>query len=203
MTDEERRKLTPARVVRGFAGLATILLLWITVIRALSSDDTTLPTVVVASGGGKVLQVGDDGASTGDTAGAAEIADLLSGGDRVYAKSANALNRSLGEPIVLRKGNTDFRVTPSRLTTGTAACAPGTLVTIDLRVETTGGADRLPLTTFVLLGSDGSEAIANPACSTGFTDGAEQRTLVFAVEHPDRLMVGTDQTAPVALWQLG
>jgi len=40
------------------------------------------------------------------------------------------------------------------------------------------------------------------ACSTGFSDAASKRTVVFAAAQPGRLVYGPDPADPVAMWQL-
>jgi hypothetical protein len=64
------------------------------------------------------------------------------------------------------------------------------------------GAQALPLNEFRLKVSDGSAAEPIPACSTGFTEAAAQRTLVFAAAKPDRLLFGADPAGPEAQWFL-
>jgi hypothetical protein len=112
------------------------------------------------------------------------------------------LNKSVGEPVVVQMGEDAIRVTPVRVSAGTAGCAAGPLVTLDLLVRPQSGSMELALRNFALLAADGSAAAPIQACSTGFSEAAAQRTLVFAAAEPDRLVLGTDPTDPVAVWHL-
>lgn len=56
--------------------------------------------------------------------------------------------------------------------------------------------------THALLTPDGTAAAPIKGCSTGFAEATAQRTLVFAADRPDRLVFGTDPTAPEVAWQL-
>jgi hypothetical protein len=120
----------------------------------------------------------------------------------VFANDPSALNKSVGEPVVLQTRENAWRVTPVRVTGGTAACTAGPLVTVDLLVEPRSGPPGLPLNDFLLMAADGSAAGPIQACSTSFAEAAPQRTLVFAGADPDRLVFGTDLNHPVAVWHL-
>jgi hypothetical protein len=127
---------------------------------------------------------------------------LLGGGDMYTTSDFNALDKSLGDTVTLRAEETELRVTPARVTAGPAACASGSVMTVELLVERVSGAAGLTPATFALLAADGAATAPVPGCSTGFAESAGRRTLVFAAEKPDRLIVGTDPSHPVAVWHL-
>jgi hypothetical protein len=125
--------------------------------------------------------------------------EALFGGGQVFTHDANALNKSVGEPVVLRTGKTVWRVTPATITAGFRACAAGPLLAVELLVEVESGSETLPLNAFHLVTADGTDVAVVPACSTGT---AEQRTLVFAGSEADRLIVGRDPSDPEVVWHL-
>ncbi|MFC4066421.1 hypothetical protein [Actinoplanes subglobosus] len=121
----------------------------------------------------------------------------------IYARDANPLNKSAGQGTHLHKDTTEWLVTPSKAGPGAAApCDTGPHVTVDLTVETVAGADTLPMSAFLLLTPAGPTPPV-VACSTGFGGTAQARTLVFAADGYDRLIVGTDPADPEVSWQLG
>ncbi|XVV15324.1 hypothetical protein ACQP2X_13565 [Actinoplanes sp. CA-131856] len=94
-----------------------------------------------------------------------------------------------------------MRLTPGRVTAGTGACTSGPFLTVALTVEGTRGAEDLTPADFALVGSDGSAGLAM-RCSTGFDEGATERTVVFTAVEPGRLTYGPDPNHPVAVWRL-
>jgi hypothetical protein len=128
--------------------------------------------------------------------------EALFGGGRISTLDPSALNKSLGEPVVLQMNETTWRVTPTRVTAATSACAAGPLMSVELLVKLESGSEALPLNNFHLMTADGADAAPIPACSTGFAEFAVQRTLVFAATGADRLIVGKDAIASVAAWQV-
>ncbi|XVU28119.1 hypothetical protein ACQPZJ_14070 [Actinoplanes sp. CA-054009] len=118
------------------------------------------------------------------------------------AGEPNALDLAPGQTVTLRNPATEVRVTPGKVTAGTGDCATGPLLTVALTVEGTRGAEELTYSDFALLGSDGSAALATGRCSTGFDEGATERTVVFTAAGPGRLAYGPDPNHPVAVWRL-
>lgn len=127
-------------------------------------------------------------------------ADMLLGGGDLYAGDPDALHLSPGQTVTLRNKNTEVQVTPGAITTGT--CDAGPVLTVTVSVQFTRGSADLPAGNFTLLGRDGSTTRSTEACSTGFTEVAERRTIAFAATDPGRLAYGPDPEHPIALWQL-
>jgi len=200
--DGERVALTSAQLRRLVLLLVAVVLFLVVVGRALRVESPTPRFAAPGSAAATAFQQAGAGESAEDAAKLERGAKILLGIDRMYTGDFNALNKSLGEPVLLRTRDTDLRVTPARATAGTAACAAGSLVTVELLVERVSGSAGLTPNNFALLAADGSAAAPIQGCSTGFAEAAAQRTLVFAVEQPDRLVVGTDPADPAAGWQL-
>jgi len=156
------------------------------------------PTVTAATASGRT---GDAGRAQ-DAAAAEQAAEILLGDGDLYAIGPNSLNLFSGQSVVLRNVDTEVRVTPGRVALGTGACAAGPLLTVELSVQLVRGSVSLRLEDFALLVSDGLVSRAIEACSTGFSDAALKRTVVFAAAQPGRLVYGPDPADPVAMWQL-
>ncbi|WP_433789504.1 hypothetical protein [Actinoplanes sp. CA-252034] len=181
MSDEHQVSLSPRQIIGGLIAFALLVLFVIELGRA-SRRPADSPETQARNA--EALQA------------------LLGGGPRILSRDANPLNKSTGQAARLRQDATEWLVTPSKAGPGAAApCATGSHVTVDLTVETVDGADPLPLNAFLLLTPAGPAAPV-VACSTGFGGGAARRTLVFAADDYDQLIVGTDPAAPVVSWQL-
>jgi hypothetical protein len=198
--DGERESLTVGQVCRIVFGLGVIVLLAIRVGHMLRDENPATP--FAASGS---AAAGPGSAGDGQAERDAELArtwTMLMGNGGLSANDPSALNKTVGAPVVLTTAEAELRVTATRVGVGTAACADGPLVTVDLLVESVSGSVALPLNEFHLKVFDGTVAEPIPACSTGFTEAAEQRTLVFAAAEPDRLLFGADPAAPEVQWFL-
>lgn len=140
-----------------------------------------------------------DPAASARTAAAAEI---LFGPGPLRATDPDALTMTAGRTATLQNRDTEVRVTPGGVSAGAAPCAPGPLLTVPLKVSVQRGSAALPLAGFTLVQLDGSVAYAVAACSTGFAEGADQRTVVFATSRPGLLAFGPDPEHPIVRWQL-
>lgn len=201
MYDGERVTLTSKQVQGGVYLLTVVVLVLVVLGTLLRPEERESPFAAYESAVAAASRQPGASEPTMDPE-LAQGVQMLLGRARLYTSDPSALNKSIGEPVVLRTKESSLRVTPSRVSAGTSVCAAGPLVTVDLLVKPEPGAEALPLSVFHLMGADGADAAPVPACSTGFAEGAEQRTLVFAATEPDRLIVGADPIAPVAVWQL-
>ncbi|WP_127502625.1 hypothetical protein [Actinoplanes solisilvae] len=132
----------------------------------------------------------------------AAAVEMLFGPGPLRAADPDALTMTAGRTATLENKNTEVRVTPGRISAGTAACAPGPLLTVPVNVSVQRGSAALPLAEFALVQLDGSVAYPVESCSAGFTEGAEERTVVFAVSQPGLLALGPDPEHPIVRWQL-
>ncbi|SNY64140.1 hypothetical protein [Paractinoplanes atraurantiacus] len=129
-----------------------------------------------------------------------KFAEMIDPDAPLRAAEPNALDLAPGETVTLRNTATEVRVTPGKVTAGAGACGP--LLTVALTVEGTRGAEDLTPGDFALVGADGSAGLAVERCSTGFDEGATERTVVFTAVEPGRLTYGPDPNHPVAVWRL-
>jgi hypothetical protein len=193
-----------SRQARDLVVLLVIVVLVVTLLGlVLRSDDRETPAAAFADAVARASARPDDRAAAEQVAEAERGLRILmdTGGLFMSTGDFNALNKSPGEPVLLLVGETELRVTPTRVTAGAAACAAGSL-TVELLVERVSGSAGLTPDNFALVASDGSAAAPVRGCSTGFAEASARRTLVFAGEQPDRLIVGTDPVKPVAVWHL-
>lgn len=206
MDDGERVTLTTAQAKRLLLGLSILTLILVGVATALRagikrSDDPASPPAGLASADTGAFGRPGSGRTEHD-AGWQRGTRILLGGGGTYTNDPSALNKSIGEPVELWTKDGKSRVTPARVSAGTAGCAAGPVVTVDLRVKSLAGTMELPLNDFALLASDGSLTLPIPECSTGFADASAERTIAFASADLDRLVFATDPTDPVAVWHL-
>ncbi|MFF5075819.1 hypothetical protein ACFY36_02125 [Actinoplanes sp. NPDC000266] len=131
-----------------------------------------------------------------------QFAQMLDGDSPLRADEPNALDLAPGQTVTLRNTATEVRVTPGKVTAGAGACTSGPLLTVALTVEGTRGAEDLTPADFALVGPDGSAGLAVGRCSTGFDEGATERTVAFTAVEPGRLTYGPDPNHPVAVWRL-
>jgi hypothetical protein len=201
VTGGERESLTVGQLIRAGFALVIIVLLLIELGYRLRRDDPAPPFAASESAAAPGLGPAGAGRSQRDAELAEAMKALMDDGG-LFARDPSALDKTMGAPVVLMTAETELRVTPTRITVATAACAAGPLVTVELLVESLSGTEALPLNDFHLRAHDGSVAEPIPACSTGFAEAAAKRTVVFAAATPDRLLFGTNPASPEAQWFL-
>ncbi|MEU4159676.1 hypothetical protein [Actinoplanes sp. NPDC026670] len=199
MSNEGSVSLTPKQIIRLLVVGALFVAFMVEIGQQIRARREAAPPFGSAAASGAPAN-GQRAGSDADARNAAAMAALF-GPPQVRSYDPSALMKSAGQPTRLSKGDTEWLVTPSNPATTTAPCAAGTLVTIDLQVETTAGTEALPLDAFLLLTGDGPAA-PSVACSTGFGGTAAQRTLAFPATTYDQLIVGPDPATPAAIWHL-
>jgi hypothetical protein len=192
----------PAAVLASVVLFALVAVTLGTAMRAARHERSfSAPTVTASAPPEPAGESAPDGPGQ-DAAAVERAADILLGRGDLYAIGPDSMNLSPGQTVVLRNLDTEVRVKPGRVTVGTDTCAAGSLLKVELSVDLVRGSADLPVHDFALLGPDGSVVRALEACSVGFSEPAPQRTVAFSAVQPGRLVYGSDQADPVAVWQL-
>jgi hypothetical protein len=208
--EQERRANPSTRVSRRGLTIALVGLVVITIavglnIRFISHQkpSATLSVSVADAARGHQNTAGPDGtAPDEDDAAAERAARLLLGDGGLIAGDPNALHLAAGQPLILSDQDAQIEVTPKQVSVGTDDCAPGPLVTVNMSVKVLSGYATPALVDFSMRDADGTTVLPLLGCSTGFSEEAEQRTLVFGAAQPGRLVYGPDVTAPEGIWRL-
>jgi hypothetical protein len=206
--DQQRRPaanhpVRPAAVLLVAVVLALLAVAIGVMLRAGQPASPFAAPAPAATGASQPEGFGADPALDAERDAAAEEAAELLFGDALRASDPYSLNLSLGQTAILRNSDAEVAVTPGGVTAGTGPCAAGPLLTIAVSVRMNRGAAGLGPSDFTLLGRDGSVVRAVEACSSGFVEAAQERTVVFAAAaQPERLVYGPDPEHPIARWRL-